>query len=81
MRAIHLGQSYSALRPDTLMQTSSHLEITLADEVGHTFFARNLVAAEVALERRHADPSALCGQPRLQLGQGDVGNFRQRRLD
>src|SRR3954452_3701010 len=45
------------------------------------FFARDLVAAAEAPERAHADPRPFLGQARLQLGQGDVGNLGQRRVD
>src|SRR3954462_8977040 len=45
------------------------------------FFARDLVAAAEAPERAHADPRPFLGQARLQLGQGDVGNLGQGRVD
>src|SRR4051812_50210899 len=45
------------------------------------FFARDLVPAAEAPERAHADPRPFLGQARLQLGQGDVGNLGQGRVD
>jgi hypothetical protein len=45
------------------------------------FFSRDLVAAAEAPERAHADLGSVLGQARLQLGQGDVRNLGQRRVD
>ena len=39
------------------------------------------MAAEEAPQGRHARLRAVGGQPVLELGQGDVGNLRQRRMD
>src|SRR5829696_3152321 len=46
-----------------------------------SFFARELVAMTKAPERGHADLSPLPGEPRLQLGQGDVGHLVERGVD
>src|SRR3954462_8939899 len=45
------------------------------------FFTRDPVPAAKAPERTDTDLRPLLGQARLQLGQGDVGNLGQRRVD
>src|SRR5215212_7662787 len=45
------------------------------------FFARDLVPEAEAPERTDTDLRPVLGQARLQLGQGDVRNLGQRRVD
>ena len=54
------------------MQTSTSSNITLADGVGHTFFARDPVPGEEAMNRADPDRGATLDQPRLDLDQGHV---------
>ena len=55
------------------MQTSTSSNITLADGVVHTFFARDPAPFEEPPYRPERDLNATVGQQRLQLGQRDVG--------
>ena len=54
------------------MQTSTSSKFTLADGVGHTFFARDPVPIEEPPQRADPDRHAAFGEQRLQLDQRDV---------